>query len=186
MYLLVVFNVFLVSVLAAVLWKYVRLREYVVILEEELVFSRQVLELVLALRIDYLKVLQILMEGGIYMVCTGRIYIDRICRFKWFCYFNEVEEFIFFYGNIFVMLFNLGFRRFQLVLFDLFIVEDYNTQYFNFVELSVVVLRFMFKLVFVFDVVFIVNRFNFDNFMYVFYDDLLFFFYILRQFFGLA
>ncbi|EHH51379.1 hypothetical protein EGM_10741 [Macaca fascicularis] len=186
MHLSAVFNALLVSVLAAVLWKHVRLREHAATLEEELALSRQATEPAPALRIDYPKALQILMEGGTHMVCTGRTHTDRICRFKWLCYSNEAEEFIFFHGNTSVMLPNLGSRRFQPALLDLSTVEDHNTQYFNFVELPAAALRFMPKPVFVPDVALIANRFNPDNLMHVFHDDLLPLFYTLQQFPGLA
>ena len=86
MHLSAVFNALLVSVLAAVLWKHVRLREHAATLEEELALGQQSLDPVLGLKIDYPKALQILMEGGTHMVCTGRTHTDRICRFKWLCY----------------------------------------------------------------------------------------------------
>lgn len=186
MHLSAVFNALLVSVLAAVLWKHVRLREHAATLEEELALGQQSLDPVPGLRIEYPKALQILMEGGTHMVCTGRTHTDRICRFKWLCYSNEAEEFIFFHGNSSVMLPNLGSRRFQPALLDLSTVEDHNAQYFNFVELPAAALRFMPKPVFVPDVALIANRFNPDNLMHVFHDDLLPLFYTLRQFPGLA
>ncbi|XP_010944223.1 protein O-linked-mannose beta-1,4-N-acetylglucosaminyltransferase 2 [Camelus bactrianus] len=186
MHLSAVLNALLVSVLAAVLWKHVRLREHAASLEEELALGRQAPEPAPALRIDYPKALQILMEGGTHMVCTGRTHTDRLCRFKWLCYSSEAEEFIFFHGNASVMLPSLGSRRFQPALLDLSTVEDHNTQYFNFVELPAAALRFMPKPVFVPDVALIANRFNPDNLMHVFHDDLLPLFYTLRQFPGLA
>lgn len=186
MHLSAVLNALLVSVLAAVLWKHVRLREHAASLEEELVLGRRAPEPAPTLRIDYPKALQILTEGGTHMVCTGRTHTDRICRFKWLCYSSEAEEFIFFHGNASVMLPSLGSRRFQPALLDLSTVEDHNTQYFNFVELPAAALRFMPKPVFVPDVALIANRFNPDNLMHVFHDDLLPLFYTLRQFPGLA
>ncbi|XP_029445235.1 protein O-linked-mannose beta-1,4-N-acetylglucosaminyltransferase 2 isoform X2 [Rhinatrema bivittatum] len=116
------------------------------------------------------------------MVCTGRMHTDRICRFESLCYSTEAEEFVFFHSNASVMLPSLGSRRFQPALLDLSSVEDHNTQYFNFVELPVAALKFMPKPVFVPDVALILNRFNPDNLMHVFHDDLLPIFYTMQQF----
>lgn len=187
MHLSAVLNALLVSVLAAVLWKHVRLREHAAALEEELAAGRQAPEAAAAaLRADYPRALQALTEGGTTMVCTGRTHTDRICRFQWLCYSSEAEDFIFFHGNASVMLPNLGSRRFQPALLDLSTVDDHNTQYFNFVELPAAALRFLPKPVLVPDVALIANRFNPDNLMHVFHDDLLPLFYTLRQFPGLA
>uniref|UniRef100_A0A8C8S8R6 Protein O-linked-mannose beta-1,4-N-acetylglucosaminyltransferase 2 n=1 Tax=Pelusios castaneus TaxID=367368 RepID=A0A8C8S8R6_9SAUR len=177
----VVFNALLVSVLAAVLWKYIKLREYVFVVEEELVLIRQSQELS-QVQIDYHAALQALVEDGTRMVCTGRMHTDRICRFESLCYSTEAEEFVFFHSNASVMLPNLGSRRFQPALLDLSSVEDHNTQYFNFVELPAAALKFMPKPVFVPDVALITNRFNPDNLMHVFHDDLLPIFYTMQQF----
>ncbi|KFQ69426.1 Protein O-linked-mannose beta-1,4-N-acetylglucosaminyltransferase 2 [Phaethon lepturus] len=176
-----VFNALLVSVLAAVLWKYIKLREHVFMVEEELVLTRQSQELS-QVQIDYHAALQALVEDGTRMVCTGRMHTDRICRFESLCYSTEAEEFVYFHSNSSVMLPNLGSRRFQPALLDLSSVEDHNTQYFNFVELPAAVLKFMPKPVFVPDVALIANRFNPDNLMHVFHDDLLPIYYTMQQF----
>ncbi|KFQ46779.1 Protein O-linked-mannose beta-1,4-N-acetylglucosaminyltransferase 2 [Nestor notabilis] len=176
-----VFNALLVSVLAAVLWKYFKLREHVFMVEEELVLTRQSQELS-QVQIDYHEALQALVEDGTRMVCTGRMHTDRICRFESLCYSTEAEEFIYFHSNSSVMLPNLGSRRFQPALLDLSSVEDHNTQYFNFVELPAAALKFMPKPVFVPDVALIANRFNPDNLMHVFHDDLLPIYYTMQQF----
>ncbi|KAM9304031.1 protein O-linked-mannose beta-1,4-N-acetylglucosaminyltransferase 2 isoform 1-T15 [Morus bassanus] len=176
-----VFNALLVSVLAAVLWKYIKLREHVFMVEEELVLTRQSQELS-QVQIDYHAALQALVEDGTRMVCTGRMHTDRICRFESLCYSTEAEEFVYFHSNSSVMLPNLGSRRFQPALLDLSSVEDHNTQYFNFVELPAAALKFMPKPVFVPDVALIANRFNPDNLMHVFHDDLLPIYYTMQQF----
>ncbi|XP_043920980.1 protein O-linked-mannose beta-1,4-N-acetylglucosaminyltransferase 2 [Protopterus annectens] len=176
-----VFNALLVSVLAAVLWKYVKLREHVAVVEEELILTRQSQELS-QVRIDYHGALQALMGDGTRMVCTGRMHTDRICRFNSLCYSTEANEFIFFHSNASIMLPSLGSRRFQPALLDLSSVEDHNTQYFNFVELPVAALKFMPKPVFVPDVALITNRFNPDNLMHVFHDDLFPLYYTMQQF----
>lgn len=176
-----VFNALLMSVLAAVLWKYIKLREHVFVVEEELVLMRQSQELS-QVQIDYHAALQALVENGTRMVCTGRMHTDRICRFESLCYSTEAEEFVYFHSNASVMLPNLGSRRFQPALLDLSSVEDHNTQYFNFVELPAAVLKFMPKPVFVPDVALIANRFNPDNLMHVFHDDLLPIYYTMQQF----
>lgn len=72
---------------------------------------------------------------------------------------------------------------FDLVFLDLFFVDDYNIQYFNYVDYLVFVLDIFFNIIIIDDLSLIFNRFNVDNIMYVIYDDLLFLFYILRQFF---
>ncbi|XP_005994637.1 protein O-linked-mannose beta-1,4-N-acetylglucosaminyltransferase 2 [Latimeria chalumnae] len=176
-----VFNALLVSVLAAVLWKYVKLREHTFAIEEELILTRQSQELS-QVRIDYHAALQALVEEGTRMVCTGRMHTDRICHFDSLCYSTEADEFIFFHSNASVMLPSLGSRRFQPALLDLSSVEDHNTQYFNFVELPAAALKFMPKPVFVPDVALILNRFNPDNLMHIFHDDLLPIFYTMQQF----
>lgn len=179
-------NALLVSVLAAVLWKHVRLREHAAALEQELALGREAPEAAWAPRVDPAKALQSLAEGGTHMVCTGRTHTDRICHFRWLCYSTEAEEFLFFHGNASAMLPNLGSRRFQPALLDLSTVDDHNTQYFNFVELPAAALRFLPRPVFLPDAALIANRFNPDNLMHVFHDDLLPIFYTLRQFPGLA
>ncbi|XP_050181554.1 protein O-linked-mannose beta-1,4-N-acetylglucosaminyltransferase 2 [Myiozetetes cayanensis] len=176
-----VFNALLVSVLAALLWKYIKLREHASMVEEELVLTRQSQELS-EVQIDYHAALQALVENGTRMVCTGRMHTDRICRFESLCYSTEAEEFVYFHSNSSVMLPNLGSRRFQPALLDLSSVEDHNTQYFNFVELPAAALKFMPKPVFVPDVALIANRFNPDNLMHVFHDDLLPIYYTMQQF----
>ncbi|TRY55969.1 hypothetical protein DNTS_018852 [Danionella cerebrum] len=176
-----VLNGLLVSVVAALLWKYVRLIEHTSQLEEELQLTRQSQEFS-QVRIDYHGALLALQEHGTRMVCTGKMHTDRICRFDYLCYCTEAEEFVFFHSNASVMLPNLGSRRFQPALLDLSSVEDHNTQYFNFLELPAAALKFMPKPVFVPDVTLILNRFNPDNLMHIFHDDLLPIFYTMQQY----
>ncbi|XP_072117081.1 protein O-linked-mannose beta-1,4-N-acetylglucosaminyltransferase 2 isoform X1 [Mobula birostris] len=177
----IIVNALLVSILAAVLWKYVKLWEQVTSLEEELLLSQQTQELS-QVKIDYHAALQALMENGTRMVCTGRMHTERICRIESLCYSTEAEEFVFFHGNASILLPNLGSRRFQPALLDLSSVEDHTAQYFNFVELPVAALKFMQKPVFVPDVALIMNRFNPDNLMHIFHDDLLPIYYTMLQF----
>ncbi|KAM6995582.1 protein O-linked-mannose beta-1,4-N-acetylglucosaminyltransferase 2 [Tautogolabrus adspersus] len=174
-------NGLLVSVVAALLWKYSKLSEHAALLEEELHMTRQSQEVSQA-RIDYHVALQALQKHGTNMVCTGKMHTDRICRFDYLCYSSEAEEFVFFHSNSSVMLPNLGSRRFQPALLDLSSVEDHNTQYFNFLELPAATLKYMPKPVFVPDVTLILNRFNPDNLMHVFHDDLLPAFYTMKQY----
>ncbi|XP_065102291.2 protein O-linked-mannose beta-1,4-N-acetylglucosaminyltransferase 2 [Paramisgurnus dabryanus] len=174
-------NGLLVSVVAALLWKYVRLIEHTSQLEEELQLTRQSQEFS-QVRIDYHGALLALQEHGTRMVCTGKMHTDRICRFDYLCYCTEAEEFVFFHSNASVMLPNLGPRRFQPALLDLSSVEDHNTQYFNFLELPAAALKFMPKPVFVPDVTLILNRFNPDNLMHIFHDDLLPIYYTMQQY----
>ncbi|KAM9488630.1 protein O-linked-mannose beta-1,4-N-acetylglucosaminyltransferase 2 [Clarias gariepinus] len=176
-----VLNGLLVSLVAALLWKYVRLSDHMAQLEEELQLTRQSQELS-HVRIDYHAALLALQEQGTRMVCTGKMHTDRICRFDYLCYSTEAEEFIFFHSNASVMLPNLGPRRFQPALLDLSSVEDHNTQYFNFLELPAAALKYMPKPVFVPDVALILNRFNADNLMHIFHDDLLPIFYTMQQY----
>ncbi|XP_069777061.1 protein O-linked-mannose beta-1,4-N-acetylglucosaminyltransferase 2 [Narcine bancroftii] len=177
----IIFNALLVSILAAVLWKYVKLWEHAISLEEELMLSQQSQELS-QVKIDYHAALQALKENGTRMVCTGRMHTERICRFESLCYSTEAEEFVFFHGNASILLPNLGSRRFQPALLDLSSVEDHTAQYFNFAELPVAALKFMQKPVFVPDVALIMNRFNPDNLMHIFHDDLLPIYYTMQQF----
>ncbi|KAM9798105.1 protein O-linked-mannose beta-1,4-N-acetylglucosaminyltransferase 2 [Neosynchiropus ocellatus] len=177
-------NGLLVSMLAALLWKYSSLSERAASLEEELHMTQQSQEISQG-RIDYHVALQALHHHGTRMVCTGKMHTDRICRFDYLCYSSEAEEFVFFHSNSSVMLPNLGSRRFQPALLDLSSVEDHNTQYFNFLELPVAALKLMSKPVFVPDVTLILNRFNPDNLMHVFHDDLLPAFYTMKQYLDL-
>ncbi|XP_059829152.1 protein O-linked-mannose beta-1,4-N-acetylglucosaminyltransferase 2 [Hypanus sabinus] len=177
----IIVNALLVSILAAVLWKYVKLWEQVTSLEEELMLSQQTQELS-QVKIDYHAALQTLMENGTRMVCTGRMHTERICRIESLCYSTEADEFVFFHGNASILLPNLGSRRFQPAVLDLSSVEDHTAQYFNFVELPVAALKFMQKPVFVPDVALIMNRFNPDNLMHIFHDDLLPIYYTMQQF----
>uniref|UniRef100_A0A1A8S943 Protein O-linked-mannose beta-1,4-N-acetylglucosaminyltransferase 2 n=2 Tax=Nothobranchius TaxID=28779 RepID=A0A1A8S943_9TELE len=174
-------NGLLVSVVAALLWKYSKLSEHAAQLEEELHMTQQSQEVSQA-RIDYHVALQSLQEHGTRMVCSGKMHTDRICRFDYLCYSSEADEFMFFHSNSSFMLPNLGSRRFQPALLDLSSVEDHNTQYFNFLELPAAALKFMPKPVFVPDVTLILNRFNPDNLMHVFHDDLLPAFYTMKQY----
>ncbi|KAI4810757.1 hypothetical protein KUCAC02_013688 [Chaenocephalus aceratus] len=174
-------NGLLVSVVAALLWKYSKLSEHAALLEEELHMTQQSQEVSQA-HIDYHVALQALQDHGTRMVCTGKMHTDRICRFDYLCYCSEAEEFVFFHSNSSVMLPNLGSRRFQPALLDLSSVEDHNTQYFNFLELPAAALKFMPKPVFVPDVTLILNRFNPDNLMHVFHDDLIPAFYTMMQY----
>ncbi|XP_062321184.1 protein O-linked-mannose beta-1,4-N-acetylglucosaminyltransferase 2 [Osmerus eperlanus] len=176
-----ILNGLLVSVVAALLWKYTQLSDHAASLEEELHLTQQSQELSQA-RIDYHAALLALQEHGTRMVCTGKMHTDRVCRFDYLCYCTEAEEFVFFHGNSSVMLPNIGQRRFQPALLDLSSVEDHNTQYFNFLELPAAALKYMPKPVFVPDVALILNRFNPDNLMHVFHDDLLPIFYTMRQY----
>lgn len=180
----VLLNGLLVSLVAALLWKYSKLSEHAALLEEELHMTQQSQELSQA-SIDYHLALQALHELGTSMVCTGKMHTDRICRFDYLCYSSEAEEFIFFHSNSSVMLPNLGSRRFQPSLLDLSSVEDHNTQYFNFLELPAAALKFLPKPVFVPDVTLILNRFNPSNLMHIFHDDLLPAFYTMKQYLDL-
>lgn len=176
-----VLNGLLVSVVAALLWKYVCLIEHTSQLEEELQLTRQSQEFS-RVHIDYHAALLALQEHGTRMVCSGKMHTDRICRFDYLCYCSEAEEFVFFHSNASVMLPNLGPRRFQPALLDLSSIEDHNTQYFNFLELPAAALKFMPKPVFVPDVTLILNRFNPDNLMHIFHDDLLPIYYTMQQY----
>ncbi|OCT74206.1 hypothetical protein XELAEV_18033163mg [Xenopus laevis] len=159
----VVFNVLLVSIMAAVLWKHVKLLEQFYVIEEELELTRQSQEL----SQSTLTALQAIVEDGTRMVCSGRMHTERVCHFESLYYSTEAEEFVFFHNNSSFMLPNLGPRRFQPALLDLSSVDDHNTLYFNFIELPAAALKFMPKPLFVPDVALILNRFNPDNLMHL-------------------
>uniref|UniRef100_A0AAV2MAQ9 Alkylated DNA repair protein AlkB homologue 8 N-terminal domain-containing protein n=1 Tax=Knipowitschia caucasica TaxID=637954 RepID=A0AAV2MAQ9_KNICA len=91
-------NGLLVSVVAALLWKYSKLSEHAALLEEELHMTRQSQELSQA-RIDYHVALESLQQLGTQMICTGKMHTDRICRFDYLCYCSDAEEFVFFHSN---------------------------------------------------------------------------------------
>ncbi|XP_077431264.1 protein O-linked-mannose beta-1,4-N-acetylglucosaminyltransferase 2 [Vanacampus margaritifer] len=175
----VLFNGLLVAVIAALLWQYSKLREHATMLEEELHMAQRSQEFTHT-NIDYHRALQALHEDGTRMVCSSKMHTDRICRFDYLCYCTEGDEFVFFHSNASIMVPNLGSRRFQPALLDMSSVEDHNTQYFNFLELPTAALKFLSKPVFVPDVTLIFNRFNPDNIMHVFHDDLLPAFYTMK------
>uniref|UniRef100_A0A8U7M2V0 Protein O-linked-mannose beta-1,4-N-acetylglucosaminyltransferase 2 n=2 Tax=Corvus moneduloides TaxID=1196302 RepID=A0A8U7M2V0_CORMO len=99
------------------------------------------------------------------------------------CYSTEAEEFVYFHSNSSVMPAQPGLPGgSSRALLDLSLCVRSHTQYFNFVELPAAALKFMPKPVFVPDVALIANRFNPDNLMHVFHDDLLPIYYTMQQF----
>ncbi|XP_077455912.1 protein O-linked-mannose beta-1,4-N-acetylglucosaminyltransferase 2 [Stigmatopora argus] len=178
------FNGLLVSIIAALLWEYSKLREHAAVLQEKLHMPQKSQDFTQD-PMDYHIALQTLHEDGTRMVCSSKMHTDRICRFDYLCYCTEGDEFVFFHSNSSFMLPNLGSRRFQPSLLDMSSVEDHNTQFFNFLELPTAALKFLSKPVFVPDVTFIFNRFNPDNIMHVFHDDILPAFYTMKLYLDL-
>ncbi|XP_023244317.1 protein O-linked-mannose beta-1,4-N-acetylglucosaminyltransferase 2-like [Centruroides sculpturatus] len=111
-------------------------------------------------------------EDGIYssVWCRGSNNTNRKCRFKNLCYWPRSKEYIFFHHEKSILS-GVPNNRFP-VLVDLSSVDDHNTQYFTFVDLPHSVSN-DFKIEFINKSTLIFNRFNPDNLMHVFHDDLL-------------
>lgn len=119
--------------------------------------------------------------GGSSVWCTGSNKTDRICKFRNLCYHPIYKEYVFFHGDK-TVLDGIPEDRFNPALLDMSSIDDHNTQYFNFVDFPTSSLK-SFNNITVYDgVSFIFHRFNSENMMHVFHDDLLPLFHTMKHF----
>ena len=123
------------------------------------------------------------LRRGSSVYCHGKTKRERVCKFKNLCYHSNWKRYIFFHGNGSVLS-GVPANRFDPALLDMTSVDDHNTQYFNFVDFPAASINTDFK-----DVSFlkgpslIFHRFNPDNLMHVFHDDIIPIFLTLQMFF---
>ncbi|GFQ66323.1 protein O-linked-mannose beta-1,4-N-acetylglucosaminyltransferase 2 [Trichonephila clavata] len=103
--------------------------------------------------------------------CRGNSHTDRLCRFRNLCFEPQTESFVFFQGPKSIKS-GLPSDRFSPALVDFSSVYDHNTQYFNYVELPDFSIK-NFNTSFTDGDGLIFKRFNPDNLMHVFHDDLI-------------
>ncbi|XP_071815274.1 protein O-linked-mannose beta-1,4-N-acetylglucosaminyltransferase 2-like [Apostichopus japonicus] len=114
--------------------------------------------------------------------CSGKSNVDRVCRFKNLCFSSVYDTFLFLHGEESI-LDGIPDQRFNPALVDLSSVADHNTQYFHYVDAAVENLlelphrHHIFKM----GKFLLFNRFNPDNIMHVFHDDLLPIFFTLHH-----
>ncbi|XP_066290211.1 protein O-linked-mannose beta-1,4-N-acetylglucosaminyltransferase 2-like isoform X2 [Branchiostoma lanceolatum] len=118
-------------------------------------------------------------QQGSSVWCWGDNNTDRMCKFSNLCFSPQHQHFVFFHGEQ-TMTHGIH-NRFQPALVDLSSVPDHNTQYFQYVDLPVSALREFKKVKIYPRTSLIFNRFNPDNLMHVFHDDLLPIYSTLRQ-----
>lgn len=102
--------------------------------------------------------------------CRGNNHTNRQCKFKNLCYWPRTKEYIFFHHENSIIS-GVPMNRFP-VLVDLSSVDDHNTQYFTYTDVPYSVYN-DFIIEFIKKSTLIFNRFNPDNLMHVFHDDLL-------------
>ena len=112
--------------------------------------------------------------------CTGTNHTDRHCKFHNICYFPQHEAFGFLHSPRSIM-YGIPFDRFSPTLLDMSSVRDHNTQYFNYVDLPAPSLGNYGDVKMIRNTVLAFHRFNPDNLMHVFHDDLLPLFSTLRM-----
>ena len=115
---------------------------------------------------------QHLIDGGSSVWCSGSNHTQRLCRFSNICYFPEHESFGFLHSEHSIIS-GVPRDRFSPALLDMSSVEDHNTQYFNYVDLPSNVLQHYIDIKITSQPTLAFNRFNADNLMHVFHDDLL-------------
>ncbi|XP_015912454.1 protein O-linked-mannose beta-1,4-N-acetylglucosaminyltransferase 2-like [Parasteatoda tepidariorum] len=105
------------------------------------------------------------------VICRGTNHTDRICHFKHLCYDPQSKSFVFLHNQKSIRS-GLPHDRFSPTLIDFSSVDDHNTQYFNFVELPDTFIS-KFNISYLKGNFLIFKRFNPENLMHVFHDDLL-------------
>ncbi|XP_054713390.1 protein O-linked-mannose beta-1,4-N-acetylglucosaminyltransferase 2-like [Uloborus diversus] len=105
------------------------------------------------------------------VICRGNNHTDRFCKFKNLCYYPVSESFIFFH-SVYSIELGIPKERFSPALLDFSSVFDHNTQYFSYIDLpDSSILNFNSSLIKGNFLIF--KRFNPENLMHVFHDDLL-------------
>ncbi|XP_078607616.1 protein O-linked-mannose beta-1,4-N-acetylglucosaminyltransferase 2-like [Branchiostoma floridae x Branchiostoma japonicum] len=118
-------------------------------------------------------------QQGSSVWCYGDNNTNRMCKFSNLCFSPQYQQFVFFHGEQTVT--HGIHNRFQPALVDLSSVPDHNTQYFQYVDLPASALTDFKKVKIYPGTSLIFNRFNPDNLMHVFHDDLLPIYSTLRQ-----
>ncbi|KAI8504424.1 Protein O-linked-mannose beta-1,4-N-acetylglucosaminyltransferase 2 [Branchiostoma belcheri] len=118
-------------------------------------------------------------QHGSSVWCWGHNNTDRMCKFSNLCFSPQHQQFVFFHGEQTVT--HGIHNRFHPALVDLSSVPDHNTQYFQYIDLPVSALQDFKKVRIYQGTSLIFNRFNPDNLMHVFHDDLLPIYFTLRQ-----
>ena len=103
--------------------------------------------------------------------CHGNNHTERVCRFRNLCYNPHLGDFVFF-KDFKSEIIGVPTDRFSPALTDFSSVNDHNTQYFNFIDVpSTAFHNFSVKIVYGLTV--LLKRFNPENLMHVFHDDLI-------------
>lgn len=113
--------------------------------------------------------------------CRGQNHVQRLCRFRNLCFNAKIKKFLFFHDTDSIIS-GLPKNRFDPAVTDFTSVEDHNTQYFNYVDLPASAVG-NFNLTFVEGQSLIFRRFNPENLMHVFHDDLLPIYFTLLELF---
>ena len=121
------------------------------------------------------------LRDGSSLWCTGRNKSFRICKFRFLCYHPIQDEYLFFHGPETVTD-GVPSDRFDPALTDMSSVEDHNMQYFNYLDYPVNALESFPNITVLDDFTLIFHRFNPENIMHVFHDDLLPLYHTMRQF----
>lgn len=103
--------------------------------------------------------------------CRGQNPSERMCIFRNLCYHSGKREFVFFHGSQTSMLGNVEGRH-DPALADLSSVRDHPALYFNFIDMPLSALM-TFQIKDVSTDTLVMSRFNPDNLMHVFHDDLI-------------
>ena len=121
------------------------------------------------------------LREGSSLFCTGHNKSTRICKFRYLCYHPIEDEYLFFHGPE-TIIHGVPSDRFNPALLDMSSVEDHNTQYFNYVDYPAYSIDNFPNVTVIDDFSLIFHRFNPENIMHVFHDDLLPLYHTLRQF----
>ena len=121
------------------------------------------------------------LREGSSLFCTGHNKSTRICKFRYLCYHPIEDEYLFFHGPE-TIIHGVPSDRFNPALLDMSSVEDHNTQYFNYVDYPAYSIFNFPNVTVIDDFSLIFHRFNPENIMHVFHDDLLPLYHTLRQF----
>lgn len=111
--------------------------------------------------------------------CHGNNHTERFCRFSNLCYNPLLGDFIFFH-DFKSEIIGVPEDRFSPALTDFSSVHDHNTQYFNFIDLPSSAFH-NFSVKFVHGTTILLKRFNPENLMHVFHDDLIPIYVTLRE-----
>ena len=113
-------------------------------------------------------------SSGSSVVCYGSTKKNRTCKFNNLCYNSKWDSYMFFHGPK-TNVSGLPKNRFDPALLDLTSVDDHNTKYFNFIDFSGSEIDGMNleEMRYVRPPSILFHRFNPENLMHVFHDDIL-------------